>query len=129
MWTDGKIAVWFTDAETERFVEVSTKALELFGYTREEFLRLTPADIVVPEEHPQLDDARKNAPKKWGLGHWWTCRRKDGSTFRMQARYHMQDYNGRHVYCAIVVAVEGLASAAAAEICQAPEPPQSPPND
>lgn len=130
MWIGGNIAAWFTDVETERFLEASSKALEMFGYTREEFLRLTPADIVAPEEHSKLDEARKNAPKKWGLGQWWTCRRKDGSTFRMQTRYHMQDYRGRYAYCAIVIAVEGLASAAAAgESCQPPEPPQTPTND
>ncbi len=99
----GDIAAWFTDAETERFVEASTKALQLFGYTRDEFLRLSPSDIVIPEEHSQLDERLDQAKKRWGLGQWWTCRNKDGFTFRMQCRYHMQEFDGRMCFFMMVV--------------------------
>ena len=98
-----EIAGWFADVQTERFVEVSSKALDIFGYSREEFLSLTPKDIVVMEESENLDQARRESIHRWGLGRWWTCRRKDGSTFRMQPRFHMQEFNGKLCYCVFIV--------------------------
>jgi len=100
------VAAWIADANTERFLEVSEPALELFGYTRLEFLQLKPADIVCREEWPQLDQARQTAPEHWGLGHWWTCRRKDGSRVRIQIRFHMQQYNDRYCYVVLLANLE-----------------------
>ncbi len=44
-------AIMVFDAETLRFIEANDATLNLYGYTKEEFLRLTPGDISAePEE-------------------------------------------------------------------------------
>ncbi len=47
-------AVMVFDAETHRFEEANRATLELFGYTREEFLTLTPLDISFEQEKTKV---------------------------------------------------------------------------
>ncbi len=47
--------MWVFDAETLRFLDVNQAALDLYGYTREEFLQLSPRDIRPPEDRAQFD--------------------------------------------------------------------------
>lgn len=42
------------DRETFRYLAVNDAALKLYGYTREEFLRLTPFDTRHPDEHADI---------------------------------------------------------------------------
>ncbi len=44
-------AIMVFDGETLRFIEANDATLDLYGYTKEEFLKLTPVDISAePEE-------------------------------------------------------------------------------
>ena len=105
--------VWLADAETEQYVDVSNAALEMFGYTREEFLALRGVDILDKSEHGRVDAARENAKKKWGLGQWWHFLRKDGTTFHAQVRFHFQQFEGRRCLVVMIVNTESAAAASA----------------
>jgi PAS domain S-box-containing protein len=46
--------MWVYDLETLEFIAVNQAAIEHYGYTREEFLNMTVADIRPPQELPRL---------------------------------------------------------------------------
>lgn len=43
-------AIFITDFDSARFVEVNARALELFGYTREELCAMTGRHLHAPED-------------------------------------------------------------------------------
>ena len=65
LFEHGAQAMWTYDANTGRYTDVNAAALAMYGYTREQFLALTPYDLRVPEEH---DAARADLVKTAALG-------------------------------------------------------------
>jgi len=61
--------MWAFDRETLRFLAVNDAAVRKYGYTRDEFLRMTIKDIRPPEEVPRLLTAlaqgRPDAHRSW----------------------------------------------------------------
>ena len=72
-------AVLLLDCETERFLDANPAALKLYGYSREEFLRLTTDDISAePEKTRQTIAAgQTRVPLRWH-------RKKDGTVFPVE---------------------------------------------
>ncbi|PKP52454.1 MAG: hypothetical protein CVT92_08810 [Bacteroidetes bacterium HGW-Bacteroidetes-1] len=63
-------AMWIYDTNTLDFVEVNETAVNMYGYSREEFLSMTLKDIRPSEDIPALLEDVKNksvyqAPKQW----------------------------------------------------------------
>jgi PAS domain S-box-containing protein len=93
---------WLCDKETEQFTFVTEAALRVFGYSREEFLSMKPSDLVIPQELPRIDVVRAVAPKQWGAGQFWVCRRADGTQIKIQIRYHIALIDNRETYVALL---------------------------
>ena len=55
---------WIYDLTTLSFLIVNNAALELYGYSRDEFLKMTIRDIRLPEEVPVLEEIITNNVKK-----------------------------------------------------------------
>jgi two-component system, cell cycle sensor histidine kinase and response regulator CckA len=93
--------LWLYDDETLQILDVNNAALEGYGYTREEFLRLTALDLVHPEElelaHQVMVRDRKPAPRS---GVWLHCR-KDGSPINVKGWSHPLRVEGRSVRFAV----------------------------
>jgi PAS domain S-box-containing protein len=92
--------MWVFDHETLAFLEVNNAALEHYGYTREEFLAMTLADIRAPEEMPamieylhQLLAAQK--PPRPGWAGVWQHRKKDGTLIDVEIRWTPISFRGR----------------------------------
>jgi PAS domain S-box-containing protein len=49
------------DAETGRFLDVNAAAIELYGFSREEFLAMKATDLTVPEDIPAAEAMRHDA--------------------------------------------------------------------
>jgi diguanylate cyclase (GGDEF)-like protein/PAS domain S-box-containing protein len=90
------LPMWVYDQETLAFLAVNRAAIRQYGYTGEEFLRMTIADIQPAEEcvrlteHPRgrrdaLDDQLR----------LWRHRRKDGSCIDVEISSHALDFAGR----------------------------------
>ncbi|MBO9682120.1 MAG: PAS domain S-box protein [Flavisolibacter sp.] len=47
---------WICDCTTLSYLEVNEKAIEHYGFSREEFLKMSPFDICHPEEHQALKE-------------------------------------------------------------------------
>jgi PAS domain S-box-containing protein len=72
--------MWAFDLETLRFLAVNEAAVLHYGYTREEFLRMTILDIRPPEDIPALAAHLAGAGDAGpDGGRVWRHRRKGGS--------------------------------------------------
>jgi two-component system, cell cycle sensor histidine kinase and response regulator CckA len=89
--------MWVYDQETLAFLAVNHAAVKSYGYTRDEFLRMTLREIRPPEDVPQLidavlapDDAQPDGP--------WRHKKKDGSIMMVQITEHRLVFGGRNAY-------------------------------
>lgn len=85
-----QMPMWIYDRETLRFVEVSEGALRQYGYTRDEFLALTPKRLIASGKAASADVA-KNGHSGRAAVH----RRSDGSKFPVRIHSNALIYNGR----------------------------------
>ena len=98
------------DAETYEFIEVNQAALELYGYTRQEFLSLKAPDLatdLAPSE-TAIQEVRNGKTDHLRI----TChRRKDGTVFPVRLSACRVDMDGRPVICGIARDVSDLIKA------------------
>jgi PAS domain S-box-containing protein len=87
--------MWVYDVETLRFLEVNAAAVADYGYSRDEFLAMTIADIRPPEDVPALlATVRGRRPGRSRSGPWRHVRR-DGSIIEVEIASDDIDYAGR----------------------------------
>ncbi|MBI5471960.1 MAG: PAS domain S-box protein [Ignavibacteriae bacterium] len=86
--------MWVFDRHTLAFLAVNTAAITSYGYSEEEFLRMTIKDIRPPEEVPALMDRLAGPPRqtKHGL---WKHRKKDGTIIIVDVSTHELQFEGR----------------------------------
>ncbi|MFQ5807179.1 MAG: ATP-binding protein [Phycisphaerae bacterium] len=94
-------AVLVFDADTRRFVDVNESAVRLYGYTREEFLKLSHGEITAePDESEQsiremLSGQRHSIPLCYH-------RRKDGTVFPVEISAGTFVLGDQEVVCGVV---------------------------
>lgn len=95
LFEDSPLPMWVFDRETLRFLAVNEAAIAHYGYSRDEFLKLTIKDIRPPEDVPAL--LRKLADDQLGLaeGGLWRHRKKDGSIINVDITSHTLEFAGR----------------------------------
>ncbi len=95
LFAHAPIPIWIYDATTLRFLDVNEAALELYGYTREEFLAMQVTDIRSAEEAQrflQVLSTMDDEPHCLGV---WQHRRKDGSFIDVEVYSQEVTENGR----------------------------------
>lgn len=86
--------MWIYDVETLFFLEVNTAAVNLYGYSREEFLSMKVNDIRVNEKDYIISDFTRQGPKyKYETD--VENIRKDGSVLLTEASSHPFSFNSR----------------------------------
>ena len=91
------------DMESLAILDVNQMAAELYGYTRQEFIKLTITDVRPPEDIPLIVESVKNRiynEKIQNLG-IWNHLKKNGDAIKVEVIGHSITYMGRH--CWIVV--------------------------
>ncbi|MGO4701276.1 putative bifunctional diguanylate cyclase/phosphodiesterase [Dyella sp. 2RAB6] len=85
---------WVFDADTLRFLEVNAAAMKAYGYTREELLGMTIADLRDPTERPGLVAHLASPHESRSAPRVWAHRTRDGK--RIDVRIHAADivFNG-----------------------------------
>lgn len=86
--------MWVTDVETMRFVAVNAAACESYGYSEEEFLRLSVQDLRTPETLAEVADVMA----RLGQGHarfFAQHRRKDGMSVEADISAAPMEFDGR----------------------------------
>ncbi|WP_242108722.1 EAL domain-containing protein [Luteimonas aquatica] len=99
------LPAWVFDKKTLRILEVNEMALERYGYTREEFLRLSILDIRPEEDRAEVaESARREAPHS-RHGRIWRHRRKDGTQIYVAVYASDVVFQGQSARLALVLDV------------------------
>ena len=88
--------MWIYDTQSLRFLTVNEAAVRLYGYTAEEWLRMTFLDILPQGDHARL--RRRIAPDVVTAlvdAETWTHVRKDGSSIQVEISAHPLAFEGR----------------------------------
>ncbi len=86
---------WVYDLETLAFVLVNDTAVARYGYSRDEFLQMTIADIRPAEELPALHENLSSAREVLQWSGPWKHRKKDGTVISVEILSHALLFNGR----------------------------------
>ncbi|QDH81137.1 PAS domain S-box protein [Echinicola soli] len=97
--------MWIYDLETLRFLAVNKEAERQYGYTNEEFLKMTIADIRPEDEVPKLKKAIEalksgDVDKDHGL---FLHRRKNGTLMKVQIKGSLIKYRQHNAELVIAV--------------------------
>jgi PAS domain S-box-containing protein len=87
MFDDNPMPMWIYDRDTLGFVVVNEAAVRHYGYSREEFSKMTLKDIRPPEDITALQQDVQNAPS-FDEGRIWQHRKKDGQIVMAEVRAH-----------------------------------------
>lgn len=87
--------MWVFDQETLRFLTVNNAAIEKYGYSREEFLRMTIVDIRPREEVTRLLRDRKVLASGFHSAGIWRHQTKAAKILDVEIYAHFIQYNGR----------------------------------
>jgi PAS domain S-box-containing protein len=94
MFEQSPLPKWVYDLQTLAFLAVNEAAVLHYGYTREEFLSMTIKDIRPAEDVPLLG-ARIEHLKPLDGPRKWRQRKKDGTTFIVEASSHDFSFDGK----------------------------------
>ncbi|HWQ31630.1 MAG TPA: PAS domain S-box protein [Blastocatellia bacterium] len=89
------IPMWVFDVETLKFLAVNKAAIRHYGYSRQEFLAMSSADIRPPEERERYIAMASKDPKGIRNSGTWKHRRKDGSEIEVVISSHELTFAGR----------------------------------
>ncbi|HSC58006.1 MAG TPA: PAS domain S-box protein, partial [Gemmatimonadales bacterium] len=99
------IPAYIAETGSTRILDVNQAAVERYGYTRAEFLRLTARDIRPPEDVARYDAfvaeqvPRRDAFIPAGL---WRHRTRSGEVFDVEVSWARVQWKGRQAYIAFV---------------------------
>lgn len=89
------VPAWIFDVETLRFLEVNDAAVARYGWSREEFLRLTLLDIRPAEEHDRLREAVGRVPEGVERSGLWRHCTRSGEVLDVEIHSHALLFDGR----------------------------------
>lgn len=87
--------MWIYDLETLRFLSVNDAAVAHYGYSREEFLAMTIADIRPPEDASRLRKIIFESEPKINRAGVWRHLKKDGAGIEVEITTHVLDFDER----------------------------------
>jgi len=101
MFQQNPQAIYVYDQHTLQILDANNAALKQYGYTREEFLKLTIKDLRPPGEVPKLMQAIRG--EKPGLNHagTWIHRKRNGELMDIEVSFIPIDYRGREARLAL----------------------------
>ncbi len=89
--------MWVFEVETLRFLSVNDAAIAHYGYSRDEFLEMTIADIRPSEDVPRLlQDVARIRDRKIDDHSLWRHRKKDGTLIDVEITANTLHFRGRH---------------------------------
>ena len=102
LFDDHPLPMWMYDLETLGFLEVNKAAIKIYGYTREEFLKMTLRDIRPSE----IETGSLDSEAKWRLelqhATEWRHTLKNGRGIDVEISSHTLGYQGRKAAFVIV---------------------------
>lgn len=93
---------WIYDYHTLMFLEVNEAAIRTYGYTQDEFKKMTILDIRPEEDHQRVREFISRISDKSFLSGNWTHFGKNGNGFTVSVMAHKLKFNNRD--CVVVIA-------------------------
>src|SRR6266481_5638234 len=87
--------MWVYDTETLAFLAVNDAAIDKYGYTRDEFLRMTIKDLRPPEDLSSLFENLSKVQQTLEYAGIWRHRKKDGRIIDVEITSHQLPFAGR----------------------------------
>ncbi|MBA2626932.1 MAG: PAS domain S-box protein, partial [Gemmatimonadales bacterium] len=97
--------MWVFDAESLVFLDVNDSAVRHYGYSRDEFLRMTIMDVIPDEEEPGMLRSTERAPASREGVAMARHQKKDGSAIDVEIVSHALVFAGRPARLALVTDV------------------------
>src|SRR5271165_3072416 len=88
LFENNPVPITVFDAKSLQFLAVNDAALRHYGFTRDEFLKMTLAEIALPEEIPAFLDKLARPDPKTARAGIWRHRKKDGRLCEMEITSH-----------------------------------------
>src|SRR5574338_91774 len=90
------------DLGLDSVVEANPAACEMHGYTRQEFIGMHPAALMLPESEASLREQIHTAEGDSAFESLIVHRRRDGSRFHVEERSSMINYRGRRCLLSVM---------------------------
>jgi PAS domain S-box-containing protein len=87
--------MWVFDTETLAFLAVNDAAVAKYGYSAEEFLKMTIRDIRPPEDLHTLEKNVGSTPRGYEQTSTWRHLKKDGTVIDVEISSHDISFSGR----------------------------------
>jgi PAS domain S-box-containing protein len=101
LFDENPIPMWVIDRETSRFLAVNNAAIAHYGYSREEFLKLTPFDIRPLEDHEKLRHSLRSGDQTQS-GMSWRHLKADGSMILVTVYSRALVHDGRPAWLSAI---------------------------
>ncbi|MDD5361424.1 MAG: PAS domain S-box protein [Ignavibacteria bacterium] len=95
LFDNNPFPMWIYDLETLRFLEVNEAAVSHYGYTREEFLKMTLKDIRPEEDIKRLLKDVEDTKDILNFAGNWRHRLKNGNIIFVEIVSHLVDFENR----------------------------------
>ncbi|MBK0379057.1 PAS domain-containing protein [Mucilaginibacter segetis] len=94
------LPMWVFDIETLKFLNVNTAAIKHYGYTLDEFLKMTVKDIRPKEDHTEFDMTMKMVAEQNGSGYSGIFRhkKKNGQIIKVEIQSNFITFNNRQTH-------------------------------
>ena len=94
LFENNPVPMWVVEKASLKFIDINAAAVELYGYTREQFLNMTSLEIRPPSEYQRaLDDAKTNFRFDSGEKDWLHIK-ADGTEILVSSYAKPIKYNG-----------------------------------
>ncbi|MFO7584821.1 MAG: PAS domain S-box protein, partial [Anaerolineales bacterium] len=95
LFENNPIPMWVYDLETLQFLDVNAAAVGRYGFSKDEFLRMSIRDIRPPEEIPLLEKNIAEQEEPLQTSGPWRHKTKDGEIFFAEIFSHSITYFGK----------------------------------
>jgi hypothetical protein len=96
------LPIWLYDRETLEILAVNEAAIRHYGYSREEFLAMTVADLRPSEDVPLLLASIREERDQMHTRGEWRHRKKDGTLMTVEVHATSMLFQGRQVRLAVI---------------------------
>ncbi len=96
------LPMWIFDRESLRFLAVNQSAIDMYGYSREEFLARTAMAVRPQEDVPEAMAFMQAAPVPDDRGKAWRHRFKDGRIILVNNVHTEIDFDGRRAWLVMI---------------------------
>ncbi len=94
LFENNPVPMWVVEKSSLKFIDINAAAVDLYGYTREQFLKMTSLEIRPPGEYQRaMDDARNNFRFDSGEKDWVHIK-ADGTEILVSSYAKPIKYNG-----------------------------------